>query len=101
MSLDSETREATRKKFLSESVFGPTVDELFKEGDVDKSGYIERSELKKLLSDLGKTLGLPSPTEATVDSELKRLDLNGDGKISKKEFRQLVKELINVIVDNM
>ena len=106
MSLDSETREATRKKFLSESVFGPTVDELFKEGDVDKSGYIERSELnaselKKLLSDLGKTLGLPSPTEATVDSELKRLDLNGDGKISKKEFRQLVKELINIIVDNM
>ena len=50
---------------------------------------------------MGKTLGLPSPTEATVDSELKRLDLNGDGKISKKEFRQLVKELINIIVDNM
>ena len=101
MSLDSEMCAATRKKFLSESVFGPTVDELLKEGDVDKSGYIERSELKKLLSDLGKTLGLPSPTEATVDSELKRLDLNGDGKISKKEFRQLVKELINIIVDNM
>ena len=101
MSLDSETRESTRKKFLSESVFGQTVDELFKEGDIDKSGYIERNELKKFLSDLGKTLGLPSPTEAVVDSELKRLDLNGDGKISKKEFRQLVKELINIIVDNM
>ena len=41
MSLDSETREATRKKFLSESVFGPTVDELFKEGDVDKSGIYD------------------------------------------------------------
>ena len=101
MSLDSETRESTRKKLLSESVFGPTVDELFKEGDIDKSGYIERSELKKLLSDLGKNFGLSSPSEEVVDSELKRLDLNGDGKISKKEFRQLVKDLINIIVDNM
>lgn len=63
MNIDPKTRESTRKKFLSESVFGPTVDEIFKEGDIDNSGFIERNELKKLLSDLGKTLGLPSPSE--------------------------------------
>ena len=34
MTLDPETRESTRKKFLSESVFGPTVDKIFKEGDM-------------------------------------------------------------------
>ena len=101
MTLDPETRESTRKKFLSESVFEPTVDKIFKEGDIDNSGFIERNELKKLLSDLGKTLGLPSPSETVVDSQLKGLDSNCDGKISKKEFRQLVKELINIIVDNM
>ena len=101
MTLDPETLESTRKKFLSESVFGPTVDKIFKEGDIDNSGFIERNKLKKLLSDLGKTLGLPSPSETVVDSQLKRLDSNCDGKISKKEFRQLVKELINIIVDNM
>ena len=50
MTLDAETRESTRKKFLSESVFGPTVDKIFKEGDIDNSGFIERNELKKLLS---------------------------------------------------
>ena len=54
MNIDSKTRLSTRKKFLSESVFGPTVDEIFKEGDIDNSGFIERNELKKLLSDLGK-----------------------------------------------
>ena len=71
MTLDPETRESTRKKFLSESVFGPTVDKIFKEGDIDNSCFIERNELKKLLSDLGKTLGLPSPSETVVDSQLK------------------------------
>ena len=101
MNIDSKTRESIRKKFLSESVFGPTVDEIFKEGDIDNSGFIEWNELKKLLSDLGKTLGLPTPSENVVDSQLKRLDSNCDGKISKKEFRQLVKDLINIIVDNM
>lgn len=101
MSLDPKTREEVKKKVLDESVFGPIVDDLFNSSDTDKSGFIDKTELKKLLSELGQLLEIPPPTEADVEGELKRLDTNNDGKISKQEFRKLVKELVLLVVENI
>ena len=100
MSLTPEMRENVKKKVLDESNFGPIVDNLFNQTDTDKSGEIDSKELGKLLAELGEILGIPPPTENDIDSELKRLDVNKDGKISKKEFRVLVKDLVLLVVEN-
>jgi Ca2+-binding EF-hand superfamily protein len=49
--------------------------------DKDNSGTISREELKAAL----KANGVPT-TPALVDSIMKKIDLSGDGKITKDEF---------------
>ena len=98
--LTPEMRENVKKKVLDESNFGPIVDNLFSQTDKDNSGEIDRKELGNLLAELGQILGIPPPTEEDIENELKRLDVNKDGKISKKEFRVLVKDLVLLVVEN-
>ena len=98
--LTPEMREKVKKQVLDESNFGPIVDNLFNQTDKDNSGEIDRKELGNLLAELGQILGITPPTEEDIENELKRLDVNKDGKISKKEFRVLVKELVLLVVEN-
>ena len=100
MSMTPEMRENVKKQVLDESNFGPIVDNLFSQTDKDNSGEIDKNELGALLAELGKILGIPPPTQEDIDGELKRLDVNKDGKISKKEFRDLVKDLVLLVVEN-
>jgi Ca2+-binding EF-hand superfamily protein len=99
--MNSAQKEQIRRQILDESVFGPMVDKTFYDADLDKSGFIEKAELKILLKGIHATLGLSAPTQSEINSELKRLDLNTDGKISKEEFRTLVKDLAMFSVDQM
>lgn len=99
--MNSAQKEQIRRQILDESVFGPMVDKTFYDADLDKSGFIEKAELKILLKGIHATLGLSAPTTAEINAELKRLDLNTDGKISKEEFRTLVKDLAMFSVDQM
>ena len=98
--LTPEMREKVKKQVLDESNFGPIVDDLFNHTDKDKSGKIDRKELGNLLAELGQILEIPPPDEEDIEKEIKRLDVNKDGKISKKEFRVLVKELVLLVVEN-
>ncbi len=59
---------------------------MFKEADTDSSGYIEKDELKAVLTEMAKSEGLDEPTDDQVDRRMKALDLSGDGKISFGEF---------------
>jgi Ca2+-binding EF-hand superfamily protein len=99
--MNSAQKEQIRRQILDESVFGPMVDKTFYDADLDKSGFIEKAELKILLKGIHATLGLSAPTQSEINSELKRLDLNTDGNISKEEFRTLVKDLAMFSVDQM
>ena len=89
-----EQKKKLRIKVLDENIFGPIVDNTFKDADINNSGFIEKNELFILLNKIRKNLDIPSATEKDVNNELNRLDTNKDGKISKKEFRELVKEII-------
>lgn len=99
--MNSEQKEKIRKHILDESVFGPMVDKTFADADLDKSGFVERAELAILLKSIHATINIPPPTEEEINKELKRLDLNKDGKISKQEFRTLVKDLAMFTVDQL
>ena len=53
--------------------------------DTDKSGSIDRKELKRLMKKLGQTL-----TEGELDAMMDEVDENGDGEISFEEFKALM-----------
>ena len=94
-------KEKVREQIMQESVFGPMVDKTFADADLDNSGFVERAELAILLKSIHATLSIPAPTEEEINNELKRLDLNKDGKISKQEFRTLVKDLAMFTIDQI
>lgn len=99
--MNPDQKEEAKRKILSEEVFGPLVDQTFSDADTDKSGYVEKSELAEVLKGLHFGLGIPAPTQDDIDKELKRLDTNKDGKISKNEFRVLVKDLAMHCIDSL
>jgi Ca2+-binding EF-hand superfamily protein len=66
--------------------------------DVDKSGFLERPEIKKLLNDACTGLGAPPITDSLLDEVIKTVDDNGDGKFS---FNELFKVLGQIIEHQM
>ena len=53
--------------------------------DSDGSGFIDRSELKKLMANLGQAL-----TDGELDDMMDEVDTNGDGEISFEEFKAMM-----------
>ena len=93
--------ESLKKKVLDEAVLEEMVNTTFKNADLNKNSTIERNELAVLLKSIYGTLGLNPPEEKEIDDELKRLDKNKDQKLSKEEFKVLVKDLAMFSVENM
>lgn len=81
--------------------FESIVNAAFDQADKDKSGFVERNELKAVFDEISNQFKAPKATEEEVDKQLKRLDTNKDGKISKAEFSVLVKEILTALVDAM
>ena len=93
--------ESLKKKVLDDAVLEEMVNTTFKNADLNKNSTIERNELAVLLKSIYGTLGLNPPEEKEIDDELKRLDKNKDQKLSKEEFKVLVKDLAMFSVENM
>lgn len=73
----------------------------FRRVDADKSGFLEKHELEDVLRRMTKGLGLEDPSGEDVDFIMKELDINGDGKLSKEEFQQLVNQVLHVLKDQI
>ena len=69
--------------------------------DTDKSGFIERCELKPLLNKISKQLNLPFPEEKDIDEGLKQLDLNKDGKLQFSEFLPFYEQVYEQIMSKL
>ena len=59
--------------------------EAFAVFDVDKDGYITKSERHQVMNRLGENL-----TDEQLDAMIKEADTDGDGKINIAEFRLLM-----------
>lgn len=71
-----------------------SVKEEFDKADIDKSGFLERKELKKLAQEY-INLKMPKKLKTIncVDKLLEDFDINKDGKISIEEFTELFREI--------
>ena len=62
--------------------------------DVDKSGTLERDEVKKLLNDACGELGADAITDEQLDAVISTVDDNNDGKISYDELFQIIAPIL-------
>jgi len=67
------------------------IKRIFNRFDADGSGFIDETELKALLEETYKVLGVNRPiTRDDVSSYLQMVDTNRDGKISPQEYEEIV-----------
>ena len=82
-----------------EEKFNNYMDTAFDKVDVDKNGYLEKNELRQLVQDivnkLKKDTNVP---EDKVKSAMELIDTDGDGKITKEEFRKTSRTKLLAIV---
>ena len=95
------SKESLKKKVLDDRVLNEMVETTFANADLNKNSIIERNELAILLKSIYGTLGLRPPKESEIDQELRRLDKNKDGKLSKSEFKTLVRDLALFSIENL
>jgi Ca2+-binding EF-hand superfamily protein len=69
----------------------------FKNFDVDRSGVLEKNEFGHLLKRIASAFHVEEPSFAEIDNVVQALDVNGDGKITRDEFEQLIHEIIEII----
>ena len=74
-------------------------DSVFEKVDKNKNGYVEKDELATLIQELIKKLKKETKIpEDKVQLALKVIDTDGDGKISKEEFRKISRtKLLSII----
>ena len=82
------------QQFFESDDFKNECKKQFDEYDKDKSGFLDKTEMKAVLKELaasipddkGKSMEV---TDKDVEEAMKDLDTNQDGKISLEEFSQL------------
>jgi Ca2+-binding EF-hand superfamily protein len=79
-----------REKMPNEAEIEEIVKKAFEIYDTDKSGFLERDEIKKLLDDACGELGADEITESQLDAVIQTVDANNDGKFSFDELNQII-----------
>ena len=77
------------RKTHGEEAFAVLVQTAFSEADLDKSGFIDKSELRNTLKKLN--IHIVGVTAAIMQ----KYDVDGSGEISEEEFTKLVSDLID------
>ena len=78
----------------TDAEIGEIVKKAFEIYDVDKSGTLERDEVKKLLNDACGELGADAITDDQLDAVISTVDDNNDGKISYDELFQIIAPIL-------
>lgn len=67
--------------------------DIFKEYDKDNSGFIDRKELKEVITATYKKAGI-EVTEEAVDFQMNKFDQNKDGKITLQEYADVMRQYL-------
>lgn len=71
------------------------VDTYYEYYDENKNGFLDLNEINKMAETASRNLGYGMPSEDQLKKFREGLDLDGDGKISKEEFKREMNTLIN------
>jgi Ca2+-binding EF-hand superfamily protein len=67
--------------------------------DADGSGKIDRKELKAAMINVAREARLDPPSDEKVDEALQKLDTDGSGNIDVHEFKELIKQLLEALLE--
>jgi len=86
------------QNYFESKEFHKAAKEMFREYDVDSSGYLDAQEVLPILlevweqrKDLFKKNNLAKPTKQYAEAQLKRFDTNKNGKLEEDEFVRFIK----------
>lgn len=92
-----KNKEEVSKLIHNSEKCNQMVEEVFKEFDTNRNGFIEKKEFapfyKKFMQACGEEI--EEPTEEELNEGIKSIDWNKDGKISKNEMRGFVEALFD------
>ena len=65
----------------------------------DRSGQIDQEELEKVMTQISQDMGAEPPSKGDVKEVLEHLDTDHSGKIDFEEFSQLIKDVLNAMIE--
>lgn len=89
--------DQTDEKKMMQSIARKELNAAFRNFDVDKSGVLEKNEFGQLIKRLAMAFHVEEPSFADIDNLALALDANGDGKITREQFEQLIEKIVEII----
>jgi len=83
----------------SEELFNDVAKSAFDSVDTDKSGEIDAKELGKIMKQLAAETNSEPPSGEEIKEVLECLDEDKSGKISYNEFKVLIREVLQNMVE--
>jgi len=68
--------------------------------DSDKSGKIDTKEIKEIMERIAVEMGTDKPSDRDVDQVIKHLDTDGSGTIEFEEFKILIKDILESMLES-
>ena len=96
-----DVKSIVKSKLQNRNILEPLVDKTFEEFRIKNNNFIEKDKFIFIINDIYKTLRLPPPSNSKIDKEMLRLNKKKDGKLKKDEYRELIEDLIKLIIDSL
>ena len=90
--------KAINKILQDEALLEEVTKRAFDIVDTDKSGKIERKELKEILNQISMDFRTEPPDDEDINKIMGELDKDNSGTIELNEFQKLIKEILCAMV---
>ena len=92
--------KAIKDILSSDKKFTEVAKVAFDSVDTDKSGTIDAAELEKVMIQIATDMGADPPTKEDVAEVLDHLDTDKSGKIDFNEFKILIRDVLEAMLDS-
>ena len=83
----------------NEEALNQIADRAFKNVDKDNNQSIDEYELEKIMAQISNDMGAEPPTKEDVKEVLDSLDTDRNGTINFVEFKVLIKDILNALIE--